>query len=65
MNLMSRIVSGIAGFNPSEPENAKGSRNKVLNNLKAGNFTNMILLSNGRILTVPSIKDGQPTTLNV
>lgn len=65
MNLMSRIISGIAGFNPSEPENAKGSRNKVLNNLKSGNFNNIILLSNSRILTIPSIKDGQPTTLNV
>lgn len=65
MNLMSRIISGIAGFNPAEPENAKGSRNKILNNLKSGNFNNMILLSNGRILTIPSIKNGQPTTLNV
>nr|DAO36334.1 MAG TPA: hypothetical protein [Bacteriophage sp.] len=57
MNLMSRIIAGIAGFNPKEPETVKSSRNKVLNNLKAGNFTNMILLSNDRILTVPTIKD--------
>ena len=65
MNLMSRIIAGIAGFNPKEPETVKSSRNKVLNNLKAGNFTNMILLSNDRILTVPTIKDGQMSSLNV
>lgn len=65
MNLMSRIIPSIAGFYTKEPENAKGSRNKVLNNLKAGNFTNMILLSNGRILSVPTLKDGKPSTLNV
>lgn len=65
MNLMSRIVAGIAGFNPKEPETVKSSRNKVLNNLKAGNFTNMILLSNDRVLTVPTMKDGQVSSLNV
>lgn len=65
MNLMSRIVAGIAGFNPKEPETVKSSRNKVLNNLKAGNFTNMILLSNDRVLTVPTMKDGQISSLNV
>lgn len=65
MNLMSRIVAGIAGFDPKEPETVKSSRNKVLNNLKAGNFTNMILLSNDRVLTVPTMKDGQMSSLNV
>lgn len=65
MNLMSRIIAGIAGFNPKEPETVKSSRNKVLNNLKAGNFTNMILLSNDRVLTVPTMKDGQISSLNV
>lgn len=65
MNLMSRIVAGIAGFNPKEPETVKSSRNKVLNNLKAGNFTNMILLSNDRVLTVPTRKDGQISSLNI
>lgn len=65
MNLMTRIVAGIAGFDPKEPETVKSSRNKVLNNLKAGNFTNMILLSNDRVLTVPTMKDGQMSSLNV
>lgn len=65
MNLMTRIVAGIAGFDPKEPETVKSSRNKVLNNLKAGNFTNMILLSNDNILSVPTIKNGQANTLNV
>lgn len=65
MNLMSSIVAGIAGFKPKEPETVKSSRNKVLNNLKAGNFTNMILLSNDRVLTIPTRKDGQISSLNV
>lgn len=65
MNLMSSIVAGIAGFNPKEPETVKSSRNKVINNLKAGNFTNMILLSNDRVLTVPTMKNGQTSSLNI
>lgn len=65
MNLMSRIVSGIAGFSPKEPEETTGSRNKVLNNLKAGNFTNMILMSNDKVLVVPTIKNGKQTSLMV
>lgn len=60
LNLMSRVVSEIAGFEAVDP-----NRNKVINALKGGKFNNMILLSNDNMITIPVVKDGQPSTANL
>lgn len=57
LNLMSRVVSEIAGFEAVDP-----NRNKVINALKGGKFNNMILLSNDNMITIPVVKNGQPST---
>jgi hypothetical protein len=57
---MSRVISEIAGFEPTSPK-----RNKVINALKGGKFNNMILLNNDNMITIPVIKDGQPSTANL
>lgn len=59
LNLMSRVVSEIAGFEAVDPD-----RNKVINALKGGKFNNMILLNNDNMITIPVVKDGQPSTAN-
>ncbi|MFR4671356.1 MAG: hypothetical protein ACLT69_16255 [Intestinibacter bartlettii] len=53
MNLMSRVVSEIAGFEAVDP-----NRNKVINALKGGKFNNMILLNNDNMITIPVVKNG-------
>lgn len=60
LNLMSRVVSEIAGFEAVDP-----NRNKVINALKGGRFNNMILLNNDNMITIPVVKDGQPSTANL
>lgn len=60
LNLMSRVVSEIAGF-----EAVDSNRNKVINALKGGKFNNMILLNNDNMITIPVVKDGQPSTANL
>lgn len=60
LNLMSRVVSEIAGFEAVDP-----NRNKVINALKGGKFNNMILLSNDNMITIPVVKNGQPSTANL
>lgn len=60
LNLMSRVVSEIAGFKAVDP-----NRNKVINALKGGKFNNMILLNNDNMITIPVVKDGQPSTANL
>lgn len=60
LNLMSRVVSEIAGLEAVDP-----NRNKVINALKGGKFNNMILLSNDNMITIPVIKNGQPSTANL
>lgn len=60
LNLMSRVVSEIAGFEAADP-----NRNKVINALKGGKFNNMILLNNDNMITIPVVKDGQPSTANL
>lgn len=60
LNLMSRVVSEIAGFEAVDP-----NRNKVINALKGGKFNNMILLNNDNMITIPVVKDGQPSTANL
>lgn len=60
LNLMSRVVSEIAGFEAVDP-----NRNKVINALKGGRFNNMILLNNDNMITIPVVKDGQPSTVNL
>ena len=60
LNLMSRVVSEIAGFEAVDP-----NRNKVINALKGGKFNNMILLTNDNMITIPVVKDGQPSTANL
>lgn len=60
LNLMSRVVSEIAGFEAVDP-----NRNKVINALKGGKFNNMILLNNDNMITIPVIKNGQPSTANL
>lgn len=60
LNLMSRVVSEIAGFEAVDPD-----RNKVINALKGGKFNNMILLNNDNMITIPIVKDGQPSTANL
>lgn len=60
LNLMSRVVSEIAGFEAVDP-----NRNKVINALKGGKFNNMILLTNDNMITIPVIKNGQPSTANL
>lgn len=60
LNLMSRVVSEIAGFEAVDP-----NRNKVITALKGGKFNNMILLNNDNMITIPVIKDGQPGTANL
>lgn len=60
LNLMSRVVSEIAGFEAVDP-----NRNKVINALKGGRFNNMILLNNDNMITIPVVKNGQPSTANL
>lgn len=60
LNLMSRVVSEIAGFEAVDP-----NRNKVINALKSGKFNNMILLNNDNMITIPVVKNGQPSTANL
>lgn len=60
LDLMSRVISEVAGFEPTSPK-----RNKVINALKGGKFNNMILLNNDNMITIPVIKDGQPSTANL
>lgn len=60
LNLMSRVISEIAGFEAVDP-----NRNKVINALKGGKFNNMILLNNDNMITIPVVKDGQPSTVNL
>lgn len=60
LNLMSRVVSEIAGFEAVNP-----NRNKVINALKGGKFNNMILLNNDNMITIPVVKNGQPSTANL
>ncbi len=60
LNLMSRVISEIAGFEAVDP-----NRNKVINALKGGKFNNMILLNNDNMITIPVVKDGQPSTANL
>jgi hypothetical protein len=57
---MSRVVSEIAGFEAVDP-----NRNKVINALKGGKFNNMILLNNDNMITIPVVKNGQPSTANL
>lgn len=60
LNLMSRVISEIAGFEAVDP-----NRNKVINALKGGKFNNMILLNNDNMITIPVVKNGQPSTVNL
>lgn len=60
LNLTSRVISEIAGFESVGP-----SRNKVINALKSGNFNNMILMSNDYMMTLPTIENGKQSTLNL
>lgn len=60
LNLTSRVISEIAGF-----ESVCTGRNKVINALKSGNFNNMILMSNDYIMTLPTIENGEQSTLNL
>ena len=60
LNLMSRVISEIARFEAVDP-----NRNKVINALKGGKFNNMILLNNDNMITIPVVKDGQPSTANL
>lgn len=60
LNLTSRVISEIAGFESVGP-----SRNKVINALKSGNFNNMILMSNDYMMTLPTIENGEQSTLNL
>lgn len=60
LNLTSRVISEIAGFESVDP-----SRNKVINALKSGKFNNMILMSNDYMMTLPTIENGEQSTLNL
>lgn len=60
LNLTARAISEIAGF-----ESACPSTNKVINALKSGNFNNMILMSNDYMMTLPTIENGEQSTLNL
>lgn len=60
LNLTSRVISEIAGFESVGP-----GRNKVINALKSGNFNNMILMSNDYMMTLPTIENGEQSTLNL
>lgn len=50
MNLMSRVIAGVAGFEPTQSR-----RSKVLQNIKSGALNNMILLSSNRIVSIPGL----------
>lgn len=50
MNLMSRVIAGIAGFEPTQSR-----RSKVLQSIKSGALNNMILLSSNRIVSIPGL----------
>lgn len=50
MNLMSRIIARIAGFEPTQSR-----RSKVLQSIKSGALNNMILLSSNRIVSIPGL----------
>lgn len=64
LDLATRTVAALAGFNPSDGSTSAG-RNRFLNELKGGGFNNMIVLGNERILTVPTVNaHGEPTTAN-
>lgn len=60
LELMSRVVSDIAGFEP-----VATGRNKISNALKSGKLNNMILMSSNNILSLPTTKNGQPSTNNM
>lgn len=60
LNLTSRVISEIAGFESVGP-----GRNKVINALKSGNFNNMILMSNDYMMTLPTVENGEQSTLNL
>lgn len=50
MNLMSRVIAGVAGFEPTQSR-----RSKVLQSIKSGALNNMILLSSNRIVSIPGL----------
>lgn len=50
MNLMSRVIAGVAGFEPTQSR-----RSKVLQSIKSGALNNIILLSSNRIVSVPGL----------
>ena len=49
-NLMSRVIAGVAGFEPTQSR-----RSKVLQSIKSGALNNMILLSSNRIVSIPGL----------
>ena len=64
LDLTTRGIAAIAGLYPSA-QPAGQQRNKFLNALKGGELTNLIVLGNERIMSLPSINiDGSPTTQN-
>ena len=63
MDLTTRTVAGIAGLNPSD---SAAGRNKFLNELKSGGITNLIVLGNERIMTIPTVNSqGDPDDIAI
>lgn len=63
MDLTTRTVAGIAGLNPSD---SAAGRNKFLNELKSGGITNLIVLGNERIMTIPTVNSqGDPDDMAI
>lgn len=64
LDLTTRGIAAIAGLTPSY-QPAGQQRNKFLNALKGGELTNLIVLGNERIMSIPSIDiNGNPSTQN-
>lgn len=55
-----RFLSGVAGFQIKD----NTGRKKVYDALKSNQLNDMILLSNDQMISVPSIKNGEPSTIN-
>lgn len=63
LDLTTRTIAGIAGLNPSD---SAAGRNKFLNELKSGGITNLIVLGNERIMTIPTVNSqGDPDDMAI
>lgn len=60
LNFTDRFLSGVAGFQIKD----NTGRKKVYDALKSNQLNDIILLSNDQLISVPSIKNGEPSTIN-